>query len=122
LWSAPSSRVGRILFCPHLSADATFHELLLAYDCDFADTARCADCARCSGVVHSAPCWRKPRGRPCRSAIACGHKDAIDLDRLRHDPLMKLAVGRCPSGAPLASQSTFHPEWNYTITPRPSKS
>src|ERR1700721_2359976 len=37
------------------------------------------------------------------SAIACGHKDAIDLDRLRHDPLMKLAVGRCPeSGAALA--------------------
>jgi hypothetical protein len=26
------------------------------------------------------------------SAIACGHKDSIDLDRLRHDPLMKLAV------------------------------
>lgn len=44
-----------------------------------------------------------------RSAgIACGHKDAIDHDRLRHDPLMKLAVGRCPqSGAPLASQSTI---------------
>jgi hypothetical protein len=42
------------------------------------------------------------------SAIACGHKDAIDLDRLRHDPLMKLAVGRCPdSGAALASQSTI---------------
>jgi hypothetical protein len=42
------------------------------------------------------------------SAIACGHEDAIDLDRLRHDPLMKLAVGRCPdSGAPLASQSTI---------------
>src|ERR1700676_2815339 len=42
------------------------------------------------------------------SAIACGHKDAIDLDRLRHDPLMKLAVGRCPiTGAPLASQSTI---------------
>jgi hypothetical protein len=41
-------------------------------------------------------------------AIACGHKDAIDLDRLRHDPLMKLAVGRCPeSGAALASQSTI---------------
>jgi hypothetical protein len=41
-------------------------------------------------------------------AIACGHKDAIDLDRLRHDPLMKVAVGRCPrSGAPLASQSTI---------------
>jgi Transposase DDE domain group 1 len=38
-------------------------------------------------------------------AIACGHEDAIDLDRLRHDPLMKLAVGRCPeSGQPLASR------------------
>jgi hypothetical protein len=41
-------------------------------------------------------------------AIACGHEDAIDLDRLRHDPLMKVAVGRYPqSGAPLASQSTI---------------
>jgi Transposase DDE domain group 1 len=41
-------------------------------------------------------------------AIACGHEDAIDLDRLRHDPLMKLAAGRCPeSGAALASQSTI---------------
>ena len=42
------------------------------------------------------------------AAIACGYEDAIDLDRLRHDPLMKVAVGRCPeSGAPLASQSTI---------------
>src|SRR5271167_2523441 len=42
------------------------------------------------------------------SAIACGYKDANDLDRLRHDPLMKLAVGRCPeSGVALASQSTI---------------
>jgi Transposase DDE domain group 1 len=41
-------------------------------------------------------------------AIACGHEDATDLDRLRHDPLMKVAVGRCPqSGAPLGSQSTI---------------
>ena len=41
-------------------------------------------------------------------AIACGYKDAIDHDRLRHDPLMKIAVGRCPeSGDPLASQSTI---------------
>src|SRR6202049_3711338 len=30
------------------------------------------------------------------AAIACGHKDAIDLDRLRHDPLMKGGVGRGP--------------------------
>jgi hypothetical protein len=42
------------------------------------------------------------------AAIACGYEDPNDLDRLRHDPLMKLAVGRCPqSGAPLASQSTI---------------
>ena len=42
------------------------------------------------------------------SAIACGYEDANDLDRLRHDPLMKLVVGRCPeSGAALASQSTI---------------
>jgi hypothetical protein len=42
------------------------------------------------------------------SAIACGHKDGNDHDRLRYDPLMKLAVGRCPeTGAPLASQSTY---------------
>jgi Transposase DDE domain group 1 len=42
------------------------------------------------------------------SAIACGYKDAIDLDLLRHDPLMKLTAGRCPeTGAPLASQSTI---------------
>src|SRR5215467_13941410 len=42
------------------------------------------------------------------SAIACGYEDANDLDRLRHDPLMKLAVGRCPqSGGALASQSTI---------------
>ena len=42
------------------------------------------------------------------TAIACGHEDAIDHNDLRHDPLMKVAVGRCPeSGAPLSSQSTI---------------
>ena len=42
------------------------------------------------------------------TAIACGHEDGIDHDQLRHDPLLKLAVGRCPlTGAPLASQSTI---------------
>lgn len=41
-------------------------------------------------------------------AIACRYEDANDLDRLRHDPLLKLAVGRCPeSGDPLCSQSTM---------------
>ena len=41
-------------------------------------------------------------------AICCGHEDANDLDRLRHDPLLTLAVGRCPeTGDPLCSQSTM---------------
>ena len=41
-------------------------------------------------------------------AIGCGYKDGNDLNRLRHDPLLKIAVGRCPeSGSPLASQSTI---------------
>ena len=41
-------------------------------------------------------------------AIACGYEDANDLDRLRHDPLLKLAVGRHPeSGDALCSQSTM---------------
>jgi hypothetical protein len=42
------------------------------------------------------------------AAISCGYKDGNDLNRLRDDPLMKIAVGRCPeSGDPLASQSTI---------------
>jgi hypothetical protein len=42
------------------------------------------------------------------TAIACGYKDGNDLNRLRHDPLMKVAVERCPESAdPLASQSTI---------------
>jgi hypothetical protein len=41
-------------------------------------------------------------------AIACGYEHADDLDWLRHDPLMKLAIGRCSeSGAAPASQSTI---------------
>jgi hypothetical protein len=41
-------------------------------------------------------------------AIACGYRDGNDLNRLRHDPLMKIAVERCPESAdPLASQSTI---------------
>lgn len=41
-------------------------------------------------------------------AISCGYKDGNDLNRLRHDPLLKIAVGRCPeSGNALASQSTI---------------
>ena len=40
--------------------------------------------------------------------ICCGYEDGIDHDRLRHDPALKMAVGRCPeTGADLASQSTI---------------
>lgn len=40
-------------------------------------------------------------------AIACGHEDADDLDRLRHDPGLKLACGRLPdTGRGLPSQPT----------------
>ena len=45
-------------------------------------------------------------------AICCGHEDANDLNRLRHDPLLKMAVGRCPeTDTPLCSQST---SWRST--------
>lgn len=41
-------------------------------------------------------------------AICCGYEDGNDLDRLKDDPLLKMAVGRAPeSGAALCSQSTI---------------
>ncbi len=41
-------------------------------------------------------------------AICCGYEDGNDHDALRHDPALKMAVGRCPeTGAALASQSTI---------------
>lgn len=41
-------------------------------------------------------------------AIACDWRDGNDLDRLRHDPALKIAVGRLPeTGDALASQSTI---------------
>jgi len=40
--------------------------------------------------------------------ICCGWEDAIDHNRLRDDPALKMAVGRLPeTGAALASQSTM---------------
>jgi hypothetical protein len=57
-----------------------------------------------SRVDHTLPELLKTR----MFAIACGYEDANDLGRLRHDPLLKLAVGRLPdSGDPLCSQSTM---------------
>src|SRR5207342_517177 len=49
-----------------LLADATFHQLLLAFDADLADAARAERCGPCGGTLHSACYPRKPRGRPCR--------------------------------------------------------
>jgi hypothetical protein len=41
-------------------------------------------------------------------AICCGYEDGNDHDGLRHDPVLKMAVRRCPeTGLPLASQSTI---------------
>ena len=39
--------------------------------------------------------------------IALGYEDCNDADRLRADPALKLAVGRAPSEADLASQPTL---------------
>ncbi len=40
--------------------------------------------------------------------IAAGYEDANDANTLRHDPLLKVLLGRLPeSGAPLASQPTI---------------
>jgi hypothetical protein len=49
-----------------LLADATFHNLLLAFDADLAETARAGHCPICGGVLHSAKFARKPRGRACK--------------------------------------------------------
>jgi hypothetical protein len=41
-------------------------------------------------------------------AIAAGYEDGNDFDRLRYDPIFKMAVGRSPeSGDPLCSQPTL---------------
>jgi hypothetical protein len=57
-----------------------------------------------SRIDHALPELLKTR----MFAIACGYEDANDLNRLRHDPLLKLAVGRLPeSGVALCSQSTM---------------
>src|SRR5215210_689194 len=39
--------------------------------------------------------------------IAAGYADANDAQTLRHDPLLKAALGKAPDGAPLAGQSTL---------------
>jgi hypothetical protein len=83
---------------PSLLSDARFHNLLLAFDRDLADAARNAGCARCSGVLHSARYWRKPRGRAChvgpehdrRFSFCC----AVDGCRGRATPPSLRFLGR----------------------------
>lgn len=64
-------------------------------------------------VMHSAEDLIRQRAL----AIACGYEDANDFKTLRHDPLFKIAAGRCPdSGMALASQPTIsrienQPSW-----------
>jgi hypothetical protein len=48
--------------------------------------------------------------------IAQGYPDANDANTLRHDPLLKLVLGRTPADAPLAGQSTLSRLEN-TVTP-----
>ncbi len=49
--------------------------------------------------------------------IAQGYEDANDANSMRHDPLLKLAVGRSPEEPPLASQSTLS-RWENAVTRR----
>ncbi len=48
--------------------------------------------------------------------IAQGYEDAVDANTLREDRLLKVAVGRDPEAAPLASQSTLS-RFENAITP-----
>ncbi len=81
-----------------LLADARFHELLLAFDTDLAETARAGRCRYCDGALHSAKFRRKPRGRGCklgpehdrRFSFCC----AVDGCRGRETPASLRFLGR----------------------------
>jgi hypothetical protein len=70
----------------------------------------------CERLAAAVPDWRKRPGRHAlvdlvrqrAFQICCGYEDQDDADRLRTDPLLKLACGRLPeTGADLASQPTL---------------
>ena len=48
--------------------------------------------------------------------IAAGYEDANDAQTMRHDPALKLALGKNPSDPPLAGQSTLS-RFENSITP-----
>jgi hypothetical protein len=81
-----------------LLADVGFHQLLLNFDHDMADTAREQGCP-CGGVLHSARYRRKPRGLPAgldkkaycwRFSFCC----AVDGCRQRNTPRSLRFLGR----------------------------
>jgi len=78
--------------------DARLYEVLARIDDDVAETARRARCGLCSGVLHSAPFPRKPRGGPAdlpagydrRRSFCC----AVDGCRTRVTPPSVRFLGR----------------------------
>ena len=79
-------------------ADARFHEQLLVFDRDLAALTKLAGCGWCSGTLHSARFFRKPRGGPAglgedyaeRFSFCC----AVDGCRKRMTPPSLRFLGR----------------------------
>ena len=84
-----------------LLTNASFHELLLAFDRDLADSQRALGCA-CGGALHSGKYPRKPRGLPTELMSALGPEYsrrfsfccAIDGCRSRATPPSLRFLGR----------------------------
>ena len=82
-----------------LLADVRFHQLLLNFDHDMADTARGQGCS-CGGVLHSARYRRKPRGLPTgldKNAYCWRFSFCCAVDGCRHratPPSLRFLGGR----------------------------
>ena len=82
-----------------LLANASFHELLLAYDRDLADATRARGCG-CGGVLHSAKYPRKPRPWALMRRLGPEHHRrfsfccAVDGCRGRETPASLRFLGR----------------------------
>jgi hypothetical protein len=89
-----------------LLTDIRFHQLLLNFDDDMADAARCKGCP-CGGALHSARYQRKARGLPtgldrqaycrrssfCCAAVGCRQRDTPPSLRLPNRPLARGEAG-----------------------------
>ena len=81
-----------------LLQDPKFHEQILDFDRDCAEACRAAGCRTCSGALHAANYWRRPRGR----SIALGEEHnlrfsfccAVDGCRDRATPPSLRFLGR----------------------------